>query len=109
MFKDILSFNGRIRRTEYGITVIAINILAGILEFVVSGGADGIILLLYLIIMVMLAWIILAQTTKRCHDRNHSGWYQLIPFYTIYLLFAEGDQRRNEYGPNPKYVDYDKD
>jgi uncharacterized membrane protein YhaH (DUF805 family) len=42
----------------------------------------------------------LAQGAKRCHDRGNSGWYQLIPFYSLWMLFAEGDQQANSYG-NP--------
>jgi len=40
---------------------------------------------------------------------NRSGVYQLIPFYTIYLLFAEGDKFRNQYGPSPKYTNDEED
>ena len=43
MFKDILSFNGRIRRTEYGITFIAMNVLTVVLNYVTYGGIEGII------------------------------------------------------------------
>ncbi|MGS2764061.1 DUF805 domain-containing protein [Sinomicrobium sp. M5D2P9] len=44
----------------------------------------------------------IAQSAKRCHDRGYGGWYQLIPFFNIYLLFAESKYGPNQYGPNPK-------
>lgn len=47
----------------------------------------------------------LASATKRCHDLGNSGWYQLIPFYIIALLFIKGDDCCNQYGTNPK-IDY---
>ena len=34
--------------------------------------------------------------------RGNSGWYQIIPFYVLWMLFAEGDKEANEYGNPPK-------
>ena len=47
-------------------------------------------------------WFIWAQGAKRCHDRGNSGWYQIIPFYGLWMLFAEGEIGTNEYGNSPK-------
>ena len=103
MFKDPFSFEGRIRRKEYIITFIVLYIISLILGFVMSQGAEGVFLIIYFVVLIAFVWIQLAQTAKRCHDVNTSGWYQLIPFYVIYLLFAEGDRFRNQYGPSPKF------
>lgn len=51
---------------------------------------------------IPLIWFFLAQGAKRCHDRGNSGWYQLIPFYGFWMLFADGDAGVNNYGVNPK-------
>jgi len=48
-----------------------------------------------------------AQAAKRCHDRNNSGWWKLIPFYGFWMLFADGDIGDNDYGENPKGLSYD--
>ncbi|MBB5438534.1 uncharacterized membrane protein YhaH (DUF805 family) [Pedobacter sp. AK017] len=32
-------------------------------------------------INVFMRWFILAQGTKRCHDRDSNGWWQFIPLY----------------------------
>lgn len=47
-------------------------------------------------------WFIWAQGAKRCHDRGNSGWFQIIPFYGLWMLFAEGETGTNEYGNSPK-------
>lgn len=108
MFSRSFSFSGRIRRTEYGITVIIsffINIFMSAMissvENTSSGSSEG-ILILYFIILVPYLWFLWAQGAKRCHDRGNSGFFQLIPFYIFWMLFAEGDPEPNEYGNSPK-------
>ncbi len=103
MFKRPFSFNGRIRRTEYGISFIIYFIWYVIIDVAsksqdLSQGA-AIVLLISCIPML---WFIWAQNCKRCHDRGNSGWYQLIPFYGFVLLFGDGEEGENEYGDNPK-------
>lgn len=100
MFKNLFSIKGRIRRTEYGISLIFIAILYLVIFPFVSakGGKCSIRALLYL----PLFWLLIAQGAKRCHDRGHSGWWQLIPFYFDELIFNKGDKGTNEYGENPK-------
>lgn len=101
MFKNVFSFTGRIGRKEYVITFIILTTLGYVMNYVTYNGVDDITLVPYLIIIIAAVWIKLSQAAKRCHDVNRSGWFQLIPFYDLYLLFAEGDRRRNEYGPDP--------
>ena len=50
-------------------------------------------------------WFQWAQGAKRCHDRNCSGWWQLVPFYALWMLFADGERGLNQYGPDPKNPD----
>jgi len=57
----------------------------------------------------MLFWQFLEYGAKRCHDLGNSGFYQLIPFYGLFMLFQEGDVGANEYGPNPNDGPEDKD
>jgi len=96
MFSNLFSFNGRIRRFEYGLTLIIFYI--GILIIGEMAQAVEFLVLLWLPII----WIIFAQGAKRCHDLGNSGWYQLIPFYYLFLLFAKGNDGINVYGSNPK-------
>ena len=105
MFSNPFSFSGRIRRLEYGLTYIIYMVWyiifnIGIQISVNSGNNTMSILLLGTLIPV--AWFMWAQGAKRCHDRDNSGWYQLIPFYGLWMLFGDGDDYENSYGPDPK-------
>ena len=99
MFNNIFSFDGRIRRLEYGISIIIYGVIAFILDQIVKNNDS--LTWIYIAFIPML-WFLIAQNTKRCHDVGRSGWYQLIPFYGIYLLFADGESGNNQYGLNPK-------
>ncbi|GAB0156048.1 DUF805 domain-containing protein [Chryseobacterium sp. Alg-005] len=104
MFKNVFSFNGRIRRTEYGISyLIYICIIVPLRVYVDSANSSGAYLLFFAVYIPLLI-VLLAQGAKRCHDRGNSGWFQLIPFYVFWMLFADSDPGQNEYGPNPKGI-----
>jgi uncharacterized membrane protein YhaH (DUF805 family) len=111
MFKSPLSFNGRIRRREYifsffgfilytQLVQVFIGILIG-MQVMSFPGKYQLRLMIYLGCIPALH-VLIAQTVKRCHDRNNSGWWILIPFYNILLLFLEGNPHQNTYGENPK-------
>ncbi len=53
---------------------------------------------------ILVFWSLFAQSAKRCHDRGNTGWFQIIPFYGLWMLFADSDYGDNEYGPNPKGI-----
>lgn len=104
MFKNPFSFEGRIRRLEYGlsmiIAVIAYFIFIGITIAMQSPTISGIVGVAFMVAFFWFAW---AQAAKRCHDLGRSGWFQLIPFYGFALLFMESDEGMNEYGDHPKF------
>lgn len=99
IFRNPFSFEGRIRRTEYGISLIIYFILVIILNVYIESEPDA---LFALLLYIPLLWFLWAQGAKRCHDRGNSGWFQIIPFYIFWLIFAEGDPLDNEYGQRPK-------
>ena len=109
MFSAIFSFKGRIRRTEYGLSYIIYFVLivfwqvvadALLSDYTYRGSIP--VMLIMLCILFILLWAIFAQGAKRCHDRGNSGFFQLIPFYFLWMLFAPGENTANEYGPCPK-------
>jgi uncharacterized membrane protein YhaH (DUF805 family) len=96
------SSKGRIRRTEYCITYLCVQLFALPMNVLSEDEISAGFALIWLILYIPLLWVMYAQGAKRCHDRGNSGWYQLIPFYIFWMLFAEGDHGRNQYGEDPK-------
>ena len=101
MFKNPFSFSGRIRRKEYGISLIIFYIFLLFVLYLDYAKLDD-PLLGYLTLPAY--WFLLSQGTKRCHDRGNIGLFQIIPFYGFVMLFAEGDIGENKYGEDPKAI-----
>jgi uncharacterized membrane protein YhaH (DUF805 family) len=101
MFKAPFSFDGRIRRTEFGISfivyVVSLAVISGIASSSRETSALG-------FAVIPVYYFLLAQGAKRCHDLGNNGWWQLIPFYMLWLTFQEGELGQNEYGDNPKVI-----
>lgn len=95
MFSAPFSFNGRIRRLEYGLSILLPMVLIQFLGFFLFFRVTILLLIPYV-------WFSWAQGAKRCHDRGNSGWYQFIPFYSLWMLFGDGEIGDNEYGSDPK-------
>lgn len=100
MFNNPFSTEGRIRRSEFGISCLIsgfLNVISNI--FAMDGNTFFIAVFMY----IPNLWFILAQGAKRCHDLGHCGWWQIIPFYSFWMLFQDGEDGPNEYGKSPKY------
>lgn len=103
MFKNPFSFNGRIRRTEYGISyTLHIFFFYGFVILSKTLNLEGYQLLIPLGASY---WFLISQGAKRCHDLDNNGFYQIIPFYFLALIFSEGQRRTNQYGPDPKGIE----
>lgn len=106
MFENTLSHKGRIRRREYWLTIIIYNVATYLLGYIVgylglSDGATYGLGWIAAITIPFLYWYIV-QSIKRAHDRGASGWWILVPFYALWLLFGDSVPGMNQYGPNPK-------
>jgi uncharacterized membrane protein YhaH (DUF805 family) len=44
----------------------------------------------------------IAVGVRRMHDVGKSGWFLLVPIYSLILALTEGEATDNAYGPNPK-------
>lgn len=109
MFKNPFSFEGRIRRSEYGISFILFTIARVVVTFLAIGltsnaNDSDIAAILSMLLSIPLLLFLWAQGAKRCHDIGNSGWFQLIPFYALWMLFQDGEPGPNQYGENPKQI-----
>lgn len=103
MFKHPFSFNGRIRRIEYGLSYIIYIIWNVIIQAMMTPSEPSMGACIFVVVsFIPMIWFLWAQGAKRCHDRDNSGWYQIIPFYFLWMIFAEGDSDENSYGNSPK-------
>lgn len=99
MFKNVFSFDGRIRRLEFGLSAI-IYFFYYFLAYLMAISFEVADLLILFLIPGL--WFLWAQGAKRCHDMGNNGWFQIIPFYGLWMLFVEGDFGFNKYGVSPK-------
>lgn len=113
MFKAPFSFNGRIRRLEYGLSFIVSYIISLLLygSSVVSllSGEFGLGVLISIIVFIAAIWFNLAQGVKRLHDLNKNGLLILICcipiigiLFSLYMIFVPGTTGSNDYGEDPK-------
>ena len=99
MLNRTFSFSGRITRKEYAISLllfIVVNFISLVSLIVHEAFA------LFFIVLFISVWLKLAQGAKRSHDQGNSGWYQIIPLYEFWLIFAHGDKGKNLYGDDPR-------
>lgn len=82
MFKAPFSFEGKIKRTEYIISLFIYIVFISFINAVPNSDFP------YIIILIPLLWFLWAQGAKRCHDLGHNGWWQIIPFYFIWMSSA---------------------
>lgn len=106
------SFKGRIRRKEHNWSLLASFLASGAISLLLEDGTDEAAIGAVLLTVVTL-WFYLAQTVKRMHDIEWSGWWVLlnILFFPIgwivtelYLIFLKGKSEPNRFGPAP-YLD----
>lgn len=124
LFAQPFSFSGRIRRLEYGLSMIFLLVSAVIVQFLaiyVMEHADApwaeqnqvgsyfvetdlspLSKMIFYACFILINWFAIAQGVKRCHDLGWSGWFVLIPLIIFWLLFKDGQPHENNYGTNPK-------
>ncbi len=97
--QNYANFNGRDTRPQFWWFYLCLFIISFIAGFIA-----GLIQVQLLSTIVSLVFLIpnLAAAVRRVHDVGKSGWFILIPIYNIILLATEGEDRDNEYGPNPR-------
>ncbi len=95
VFKHYAVFRGRARRREYWYFFL----LNSLVSTAVSAIGIQEILGIYVLVMLLPG---MAVAVRRMHDTDHSGWFLLVPIYSLILLFTEGTAGNNRFGPDPK-------
>jgi uncharacterized membrane protein YhaH (DUF805 family) len=98
--RRVFSFQGRIGRGEYAASYVGVGLTWGLLAALAVH--VRVLVLPVTLSMPIVIWFFIAQGAKRCHDRGNSGLVQLIPFYVLWMLFAQGQKGLNAYGPEPR-------
>jgi len=88
--KLLFSYRGRIRRKPFWLGIfLPVTLMAIAIRFIPEDYTyDGSV---NMVSYAILTWILTAGFAKRLHDRNYSGWFQLIfivPAATLYILTA---------------------
>jgi uncharacterized membrane protein YhaH (DUF805 family) len=101
-------FEGRISRQDYWLKYVLavglIDVVAAIADVLLHAGGivNGVAVIVTLVPTI-------AGAAKRCHDRDRSGWFQLIALVPIIggiwlmveLGFLRGTPGTNRFGPDP--------
>jgi uncharacterized membrane protein YhaH (DUF805 family) len=107
-FSQYATFSGRASRSEfwffYLFLVIASFVAASIDALVLNNQNSYLTLILFLATLIPL----IAITTRRLHDTDRSGWWQLLPFIPlvgaiilIIWLCTASTPGSNRFGSNP--------
>ncbi|TDF38165.1 DUF805 domain-containing protein [Alteromonadaceae bacterium M269] len=111
----LFSFQGRIRRKTYWLSILSLTLGYGIFIFLVAfigaliGLTEAVLSVVTMVLYIPLFWASLAIAAKRWHDRNKSAWWILIGIIPIIGAiwafvengFLQGDIESNNYGlPN---------
>ncbi len=102
VLQNYATFSGRARRSEFWYFQLFNFIFSFLLGLV--GGMMG---FPFLSLIFSLAVLIpsLAVGVRRMHDTGKSGWFLLIPIYSLILACTDGDIGANKYGGDPKPIE----
>jgi len=125
MVNLLFSFQGRVNRAKWWLTLIATDIvgiiLIAIVLSVLGGGVTvdpatgtpkmsggGAATAISIVIYIAMLWVSLSLSIRRYHDHGKPGWWVLLAFVPIaniwYLIecgFLKGTTGPNAYGPDP--------
>src|SRR5574344_274959 len=109
MFSKPFSFNGRINRKEYILSILigwsGAALLVNLVNLISPGSAnESIAEGNYLgFVAIIPLYFFIAAGVKRCHDCGFSGWWLLYGITIFTLTLSPRVEEDNEYGP---YIEY---
>ena len=98
IFRHFFSFSGRIGRVEYALSFFVYFVWYSMIS---EGSNDSALSAIASLASIPVLWFFIAQSCKRCHDLNRSGFWMFVPFYFLWLMLQAGDPFPNEYGECP--------
>ena len=110
--KNYFNFSGRATRSEFWYFMLFLflfGIVIKLIEVIMGMGIydSGILSLIYDLALLIPT---LAVSTRRLHDTNRSGWWNLISLIPIIGLivltvsYCQDSKEDNKYGVNPKKI-----
>ena len=122
--KRCFDFSGRSRRKEYWMFVLFLvigQVVTSILDTALGLGgtttavsdysdgaasasfssSGGVLTTVFVLVMLVPG---IAVAIRRAHDQDKSGWFVLIPFYGLIMMFLDGTRGPNRFGPDPKGI-----
>ncbi|EJG01606.1 DUF805 domain-containing protein [Flavobacterium sp. F52] len=103
VFENYANFSGRARRQEYWMfSLISIVIYIVLSVFGLIPAIRIVFSILNLIFLLGIMIPSIAVGVRRMHDVGKSGWYIIIPVYSLILACTEGEKGPNQYGADPK-------
>ncbi len=104
---NAFKFDGRSRRAEFWAFVLISGLFSRVAGFWDHNIFDAEVM--ETMLKVAFFFPSIAVSTRRLHDVNRSGWWQLIAFTGIgafvllYWYIKDSDVQPNDYGDGPKY------
>lgn len=95
VLKKYAVFEGRARRMEHWLFALCSGVIQVVLNQFVSENLAS-----FYSLAVLLPSI--AVGVRRMHDVNKSGWFLLIPIYSLILACTDGTKGPNRFGEDPK-------
>lgn len=106
VLKKYTVFGGRARRAEFWMYTLISAIISAVLSLIdLALGLTNVLSSIYGLAVLIPG---IAVATRRLHDTNRSGWWQLIAFTIIGIIplliwfIQDSDPGDNRFGPNPK-------
>ncbi|TMM56249.1 DUF805 domain-containing protein [Maribacter algarum] len=102
VLKQYADFKGRARRKEYWMFFLFNIIISYGITFIALGLEMPELSIVSTIYSLAVLIPGIAVGVRRMHDVGKSGWYLLIPIYSLILACTDSEEGPNKWGPNPK-------
>jgi uncharacterized membrane protein YhaH (DUF805 family) len=103
-FSNYANFKGRTRRSGYwffNLFYVIVIFGSAFLDALLFGESSGVLYTISVLALVLPTW---AVGVRRLHDVDKSGWFLLVPIYSLILLLQDSTPGANRFGEPVKTV-----